>query len=187
VAAGTAIFDGKLIIGGAPSGKSYELKPYRKDDQGRDVYAGPAPVIEDGRAAPRIMEVVTGVPRGFDDSDDDEDSAPAQASEPEPKSFLNLPERYKPVTVREPEPELPSCPPIHLRVQLASPNDQQPGGEIVEAVAFVEPNGTLTVRERATGKPIGTAQVKAGDDFKAAARRVILRQRGPSDFWRSLQ
>src|SRR5215471_5547628 len=87
VAAGTAIFDGKLIIGGAPSGKSYELKPYRKDDQGRDVYAGPAPVIdEDGRLQPRIVEVVTGVPRGRDDDD-----GPDLPRTEEPKTFLGLP------------------------------------------------------------------------------------------------
>ena len=182
VAAGTAIFDGKLIIGGAPSGKSYELKPYRKDDQGRDVYAGPAPVIDEDGHAPRIMEVVTGVPRGVDDSDD----ADTPDTKPEPKSYMH--QRYEPIKpAPSDEPEPITSPPIFVRVQIEAPNDRNPGGTLVDAVALIEPNGQMTVRDRETGKPLGTAQVAHGDDFKAVARRVVLRTRGSSDFWRTLQ
>ena len=98
-------------------------------------------------------------------------------------------EPIKPAPSDEPEPESFTDEPIELavRVHLEGPSEANPGGTLVDAIAFVEPNGTLTVRERETGKPIGTATVKAGDDFKAAARRVVLRARGSSDFWRTLQ
>jgi glucose dehydrogenase len=77
-------------------------------------------------------------------------------------------------------------PPITLRVQIEPPSEtgRNPAGVIVKAVAFVEPNGTLVVRDRGTGKPLGTTKVKHGDNFAAAARGVVLRsQQGPSSFW----
>jgi len=129
------------------------------------------------------LRVYTGVPRGVDD--DDTPSEPQTPAKREPWSH----QRYAPVRPNEsePEPEPITSPPIFVRVQIEAPNDRNPGGRVAEAIAHIEMNGTMTVRDRYTGSVIGTTSVKAGDDFAAAARRLILRQRGPSDFWRSLQ
>ena len=72
-----------------------------------------------------------------------------------------------------------------MRVQIEAPSEREPSGVLMEA-AYTVAGGTLTVTDM-QGRQIGSGYVNPGDDFDAAARTVVLRERGPRSFWKKLK
>jgi hypothetical protein len=73
---------------------------------------------------------------------------------------------------------------------IEQPSEREPGGVILEAFYTVQETGVgrgkVTVSDCFQGRLIGSADVRAGDDLDAAAKRVVLREKGGA-FWRRLQ
>jgi len=102
---GEAVFDNRIDIRGLPSRDEKpidEWKPIGRDALGREVYPGPERTLDEhGRPEPRILRVITGVPRGDDVIPDE-----PQEQKPMP-DFL----RREPTPIARAEPPLPSPPP----------------------------------------------------------------------------
>lgn len=181
---GEAVFDGQIDIRGLPARDEKpidEWKPIGRDELGREVYPGPAPSLDEhGRPEPRVLKVFTGVPRGGIEADgvslDPDEQKPMPSFSQ--REWLERP----PVAKAEPElaPALTPSPPRVVRVQIEAPSEREPGGVIMEA-AYTVAGGTLTVTDM-QARQIGSGYVNPDDDFDAAARRVVLRERGPSSF-----
>jgi hypothetical protein len=142
---------------------------------------------EDGCPEPRILQVITGVPRGDDVCPDPE---PQHRPNPLPDHIRR--EREDPATAEPPPPSPPPPPPSPprvVRVQIEPPSEREPGGVLFEASYTVQDTGpgtgALTVSDF-QGRLIGKTDVRTADDADAAARRVVLREKG-SPFWRRLQ
>jgi hypothetical protein len=176
---GEAAFDGRLIFCGTESEAAADgLKPIRREN-GVDIYPGPAPRLsEDGKAVePPIRRIITGVPRG---TGDDSPGTPfVHEGLPKP------PDRYRDEarpTAPPPKPQaLPEDqPPRSLQVQIATPLEVPPAGEIVQAT--FEVTGGLLIVTSTDGRELGRTVVSVGDDFVGIARRMVSRVRG-GEFW----
>src|SRR5262249_4107239 len=127
------------------------------------------------------LRVVTGVPRG-------DEIVPH--AEPERVESV-LPPRYNyPIldgaskgTTKSTAPAPTASAPRKIRVQTEMPSKTSMGR--VEEFEYVITGNSLQVSDR-SGMPVGSAVVRPGDDYDAAARKVVLfskREGKNSDFW----
>ena len=172
IEAGQAVRGTPIVVGGIESIADWKQPTH--DSEGREIVFGPDDV----------KYIITGVPRA--DRDPEYCARLQRETERGEYDAPNKPLPHQPATETKaapplpkpaPEPERPPNP-QRIRTQVKDPDPERGDpGQVIEGFFDVR-DGMLHVWNDTDASPIGTTELKPGDDPAAAARKLLREKSG---------